>query len=179
MRAHASPARVARQLRRGTDMALIDADSMQDSYDVIVVGSGAAGGQTAYTLTHGGREGADARGGPQLRPGDRDADVPDTPARRRCAAAARPTSRSASTTRRSTAAGRCPASPTRARPTIRRAEVLVVACAHARRAHQSLGPHLAAQRAVRLQAAQRATGSASTGRSPTRTSRRTTTRSRC
>jgi choline dehydrogenase-like flavoprotein len=32
-------------------MALIDAKSMHDSYDVIVVGSGAAGGQTAYTLT--------------------------------------------------------------------------------------------------------------------------------
>ena len=32
-------------------MALIDAKSLQDSYDVIVVGSGAAGGQTAYTLT--------------------------------------------------------------------------------------------------------------------------------
>jgi choline dehydrogenase-like flavoprotein len=32
-------------------MGLIEADSMQDSYDVIVVGSGAAGGQTAYTLT--------------------------------------------------------------------------------------------------------------------------------
>jgi choline dehydrogenase-like flavoprotein len=32
-------------------MPLIDAKSLQDSYDVIVVGSGAAGGQTAYTLT--------------------------------------------------------------------------------------------------------------------------------
>jgi choline dehydrogenase-like flavoprotein len=32
-------------------MALIDAKSLQKSYDVIVVGSGAAGGQTAYTLT--------------------------------------------------------------------------------------------------------------------------------
>jgi choline dehydrogenase-like flavoprotein len=32
-------------------MALIDAKSMKPDYDVIVVGSGAAGGQTAYTLT--------------------------------------------------------------------------------------------------------------------------------
>ena len=31
-------------------MAMINARSLQDSYDVIVVGSGAAGGQTAYTL---------------------------------------------------------------------------------------------------------------------------------
>ena len=32
-------------------MPLIDPDKAQAQYDVIVVGSGAAGGQTAYTLT--------------------------------------------------------------------------------------------------------------------------------
>jgi choline dehydrogenase-like flavoprotein len=32
-------------------MALIRTNQLQDSYDVVVVGSGAAGGQTAYTLT--------------------------------------------------------------------------------------------------------------------------------
>ena len=32
-------------------MALIDPGSVSQTYDVIVVGSGAAGGQTAYTLT--------------------------------------------------------------------------------------------------------------------------------
>jgi choline dehydrogenase-like flavoprotein len=32
-------------------MAMIKADALQEEYDVIVVGSGAAGGQTAYTLT--------------------------------------------------------------------------------------------------------------------------------
>src|SRR5690606_15430486 len=32
-------------------MPLIDIKSLKDEYDVIVVGSGAAGGQTAYTLT--------------------------------------------------------------------------------------------------------------------------------
>ncbi|HKE93727.1 MAG TPA: GMC family oxidoreductase, partial [Povalibacter sp.] len=32
-------------------MPLIDPSALRDSYDVIVVGSGAAGGQTAYTLT--------------------------------------------------------------------------------------------------------------------------------
>ena len=32
-------------------MPLIDTAGLQKEYDVIVVGSGAAGGQTAYTLT--------------------------------------------------------------------------------------------------------------------------------
>jgi choline dehydrogenase-like flavoprotein len=32
-------------------MPLITADKLQDSYDVVIVGSGAGGGQTAYTLT--------------------------------------------------------------------------------------------------------------------------------
>jgi choline dehydrogenase-like flavoprotein len=32
-------------------MAMIRPDRLQKEYDVIVVGSGAAGGQTAYTLT--------------------------------------------------------------------------------------------------------------------------------
>jgi choline dehydrogenase-like flavoprotein len=32
-------------------MALIDSRTLKDNYDVIVVGSGAAGGQTAYTLS--------------------------------------------------------------------------------------------------------------------------------
>ena len=48
---------------------------------------------------------------------------------------------------------------------------------HARRAHQSLGPHLAALRARRLQAAAASTASATTGRSATTTSSRTTTSS--
>jgi len=32
-------------------MPIISADKLQDSYDVVIVGSGAGGGQTAYTLT--------------------------------------------------------------------------------------------------------------------------------
>jgi len=32
-------------------MPLVTADKLQDSYDVVIVGSGAGGGQTAYTLT--------------------------------------------------------------------------------------------------------------------------------
>jgi choline dehydrogenase-like flavoprotein len=32
-------------------MPLIETSGLQQEYDVIVVGSGAAGGQTAYTLT--------------------------------------------------------------------------------------------------------------------------------
>lgn len=32
-------------------MPIVTSDKLQDSYDVVVVGSGAAGGQTAYTLT--------------------------------------------------------------------------------------------------------------------------------
>ena len=76
-------------------MGMIQTAGLQKEYDVIVVGSGAAGGQTAYTLTHGRREGADARGRPQLRSRHRNADVPDATPRRRCAARRRPTSRSA------------------------------------------------------------------------------------
>ena len=54
--------------------------------------------------------------------------------------------------------------------------LLVVPLAHPRRAHQSLRPRHAALRRLRLQAQHRATASASTGRSATRISRRTTTR---
>jgi choline dehydrogenase-like flavoprotein len=32
-------------------MPVITADKLQSSYDVVIVGSGAGGGQTAYTLT--------------------------------------------------------------------------------------------------------------------------------
>ena len=32
-------------------MGLITSEALRDDYDAIVVGSGAAGGQTAYTLT--------------------------------------------------------------------------------------------------------------------------------
>ncbi len=49
--------------------------------------------------------------------------------------------------------------------------------AHARRPHQSLGPHLAAHGSRRFQAAAASTASATTGRSPTTTSSRTTTSS--
>ena len=48
----------------------------QGQYDVIIVGSGAAGGQAAYTLTLEGAS-ADAGGRAQLRSGDGDADVPE------------------------------------------------------------------------------------------------------
>ena len=59
------------------------------------------------------------------------------------------------------------------------AQVLVVACAHAWRTHESLGSHLAAQWSVRFQRAHSAMASVSTGHSPMRISRRTTTRWRC
>ena len=55
--------------------------------------------------------------------------------------------------------------------------VPVVPGAHARRAHQPLGPHLAALRSVGLQGAAAATASATTGPSATTTSSRTTTSS--
>ena len=160
-------------------MGMIQTAGLQKEYDVIVVGSGAGGGQAAYTLTHGRRSSADARGRAQLRPGDRDADVPHAGPRRRCAASARRTSRSASTTPPSTAAGRCRASPTSSASERPGAQLRLVARAHARRAHQSLGPHLAAQRAVRLQAAQPRRPRLRLADRATRTSRRTTTRSRC
>ena len=71
-------------------MPFVTPQSQRRQYDVIVVGSGAAGGQSAYTLRDGRRPGPDARGGPQLRPGGRDADVPDE---RRGAASAAPARR--------------------------------------------------------------------------------------
>gem|GEM_PF-5365629 len=40
----------------------------QPSYDAIVVGSGAAGGQTAQNAYHRRRQSSHARGRPQLRP---------------------------------------------------------------------------------------------------------------
>ena len=92
--------------------------------------------------------------GPQLRPRAARRRCSRHRTRRRCAASARRTSRSASTTPRSTAAGRCPASPTCARTEDPTRPLRLVARAHAGRPHQSLGPHLAAQRSVRFQAAQ-------------------------
>ena len=70
---------------------------------------------------HGWRAGAHARGGPQLHAGHRNADDADQLRGAAARLPARPRSRSASGTRPSTAAGTCRASPTPARPTIRRA----------------------------------------------------------
>ena len=58
-----------------------------------------------------------------------------------------------------------------------RQRLRLVPLAHARRPHEPLGPHLAALRPGRLPAQERSTASATTGRSPTTTSSRTTTRS--
>ena len=43
-------------------MPFVDAQTQSDTYDAIVVGSGAGGGQSAYTLAMEGREGVAARG---------------------------------------------------------------------------------------------------------------------
>ena len=56
-------------------MPIISADQAKPEYDVVIVGSGAGGGQAAFTLTMAGLEMRHARGGAKLRPADRDADV--------------------------------------------------------------------------------------------------------
>ena len=56
-------------------MAIISANQAKPQYDVVIVGSGAAGGQSAYTLTLNGAQVRDARSGPKLRRDQRDADV--------------------------------------------------------------------------------------------------------
>ena len=96
------------------------AEADKNTYDVIVVGSGAAGGQTAYTLTMEGARVLMLEAGPALRARHRNPDDADQCRRAAARQPARRKSRSASGTRPSTAAGRCPASPTPAPRTTRR-----------------------------------------------------------
>ena len=97
-------------------MSFVTSEQQKNSYDVIVVGSGAGGGQSAYTLCMAGARVLMLEAGRNYR---RRTETPmfQTPelaplARRRHAAR----SRSASTTRPSMGAGRCPASRTSPRP---------------------------------------------------------------
>ena len=128
------------------------AEADKNTYDVIVVGSGAAGGQTAYTLTMDGARVLMLEAGRNYEPGHRNPDAPD---QRRGASARQRHARKAlrllgrDHRRRLGGSGRA-LHQRLGRPG---AEVRLVARAHVRRAHQSLGPHLPAQRSLRLQAA--------------------------
>ena len=146
-------------------MPFITPDQQKDSYDVIVVGSGAGGGQTAYTLTMDGARVLMLEAGRNYDP------VSETPMFQttdqaplrgdgHAGQAVRLLRRHGR--RRLGGARRAVHADAHRR---RRRAVQLVARAHARRPHQSLGPHLAAQRPVRFQAAHAATASASTGRS--------------
>ncbi len=97
-------------------MPFVTRKTQQSSYDVIVVGSGAGGGQTAYTLCMDGAKVLMLEAGRHYTPETETPDVPDAGHGAARAASARRTSPSASTTPRSTAAGRCPASPMCAPP---------------------------------------------------------------
>ena len=76
-------------------MPLIDIAGLQKEYDVIVVGSGAAGGQTAYTLTLDGAKVLMLEAGRNYVPETRDARCSTRPTRRHCVALRRPTKSSA------------------------------------------------------------------------------------
>ena len=100
---------------------------------------------------HGRRAGADARGGRRYSP-ETETPMFQTPHQAPLRGAGTPTSPSASTMRRSMAAGRLPGEPY-VNASEDRAALRVVARAHAGRTHESLGAHLAAQRPLRFQAA--------------------------
>ena len=134
-------------------MPIIAPSAAKPEYDVIIVGSGAGGGQMALTLTLAGLKCVMLEAGRSYDPAPGDADVP---ASRPGAAAGQGTPDKyfgfyrCHRGRRLAGAGRA------LHPGERegRGAVHVVARAHARRPHQPLGTHLAAQRALRLQAAQ-------------------------
>ena len=157
---------------------MIRTAGLQKEYDVIVVGSGAAGGQTAYTLTMDGAKVLMLEAGRNYVP-ETETPMFQTPDQAPLRGTSTPDKPFGFYDATVDGGWQVPGEPYSSASDDPEQQLLVVARAHARRAHQSLGPHLAAQRSVRFQAAQRATGSASTGRSATRTSRRTTTRSRC
>ena len=97
-------------------MALIDPASAAQTYDVIVVGSGAAGGQAAYTLTMEGARVLMLEAGRNYEPRTESPDVPDARTRRPCAGRGPPENPSVSSMPRLTADGRSLGSPTRTHP---------------------------------------------------------------
>ena len=142
------------------------------TYDVCIIGSGAGGGMAAYALTQAGASVVMLEAGPDWYASKNSQML--TPAY------ATPRRGRATTTRPFGEFDACDGGwEIEGEPYTARAghPLRLVARAHARRPHESLGAHLAALRSRGLQRQDRATGSATTGRSRTRTSRRTTTRS--
>ena len=150
----------------------------KNTYDVIVVGSGAAGGQTAYTLAMEGARVLMLEAGRHYEP------ATETPMMQTNADAPL---RGAGTPEKpfgfwdATIDGgwEVPGEPYTSASDDPGAAVRLVARPDARRPHQPLGPHFPAQRAVRLQAAYPRRARLRLADGLRRNSRRTTTRSRC
>ncbi len=131
-------------------MPLVFSSKTQPSYDVIVVGSGAAGGQTAYTCAMDGAKVLMLEAGRNYDP------VRETPMFQTNGQAPLRGSGTAFRILRCYGRRRLAGAGRALHQRFKRsaAAVLGVAGSHDGRAHESLGPHFAPERTVRLQAPQ-------------------------
>src|SRR3984893_9919695 len=158
-------------------MPFVTAKSQRDAYDVIVVGSGAAGGQSAYTLCMDGAKVLMLEAGRRYSP-ETETPMFQTPDLAPLAAVVHRKSPLASTTQRWTGAGRYPES--RMCAPAKRLRVASNGGAHACWAVARITGDESRCATVRTTSSRAVgTGSGSIGRWATMTSRRITTRSSC
>ena len=151
-------------------LPFVSATSQRSAYDVIVVGSGAGGGQAAYTLCMEGARVLMLEAGRSYSP-ETETPMFQTPDQAPLGGVGTPQKPFGFYDATVDGGWEVPGEPYVRVTEDQCTSLRLVARAHARRAHQPLGAHLAAQRSLRLQAAHAATAWASTGRSATRTSR--------
>ena len=144
------------------------------TYDVCIVGSGAGGGMAAYALTKAGANVVMLEAGGEWYAARRDSKMMCPALRRRRGAARRRALKPFGEFDGCVGGWDIEGEPYTTAPGT---QLQLVARAHARRTHQSLGTHLAAFRPRRFQRQIDSTDSATTGRSATTTSSRTTTTS--